>query len=208
MSQGPSYRTHEEIVGGIRQQDPGAFEALFDRFADLVYGFSLKLCGDVGTAREILQRAFIDALPYLKDAKTEHAIERVLLREASQRFLALRRGDGRGGGREIPLEELLPQSAGGKAGSAHDWSLDPDEEARRSEEKRLLRELVPGLPAHYGLVLVLCDMEEMTGQEVADILKISVPTVKARLHRARLLLRRELTHRLVGPGRPGSGAAS
>jgi RNA polymerase sigma-70 factor (ECF subfamily) len=198
MPQGPSYRNHDEILQGIRRRDTAAFDALFDRYADRLYGFSLKLSGTDKAAREILQRVFIDALPHLKDARTEQAVERVLLREASHQIQALRGGNGNDPpAGEIPYEELFPDKAGGKGGSAHDWSMDPGEEARRPEEKRLLREIIAGLPPRYGLVLVLRDMEEMTGQDVAEILNISFPSVKTRLHRARLLLRRELTERLL-----------
>jgi RNA polymerase sigma-70 factor (ECF subfamily) len=198
MPQGPSYRNHDEILQGIRRRDTAAFDALFDRYADRLYGFSLKLSGTDKAAREILQRVFIDALPHLKDARTEQAVERILLREASHQIQTLRGGNGNDPpAGEIPYEELFPDKAGGKGGSAHDWSMDPGEEARRPEEKRLLREIIAGLPPRYGLVLVLRDMEEMTGQDVAEILNISFPSVKTRLHRARLLLRRELTERLL-----------
>ncbi len=199
MSQGHSYRTHEEIVAGIRTRNPGAFDALFDRHADLVYGFVLKVTGQDQLSRDILRETFVGAMPEVPEAATEHAVDRLLLREATHRILAAQGGgDGAAPPDDIPLEDLTPDSAGGRGGSDHDWSLDPDEEARRPEEKQLLREIVVQLPPHYRMVLVLFDMEEMSHQDIADILRISVPAARTRLHRGRLLLRKELTRRLIG----------
>ena len=64
------------------------------------------------------------------------------------------------------------------------------------------------MPPQYALVLVLFDMEEMSEQDVADIVRISVPAAKKRLHRARLFARRELTRRLSSIGKNGGDGAS
>lgn len=205
MTQGHTYRTHEEVVEGIRGGDPAAVDALFESYADLVHGYAAKLLGSVEAARKLLPGIFVSALPQVLEARTEQAVERVLLREASQQYLASRDSSG---APETPIEELFPDKAGGRGGSAHDWSLDPDEEARRPEEKRLLREIVVSMPPQYALVLVLFDMEEMSEQDVADIVRISVPAAKSRLHRARLFARRELTRRLASIGKDGGDGAS
>lgn len=198
MSQGPTFRTHEEILDGIRRQDPSAFESLFRQYADLVYGICLRLTGSVEKSAEILSVAFVDAVPELKEARTEQAIERDLLRAAMRRIFDARGMESDNPGfTEIPLKELFPDSAGGTGGPAHDWSLDPDEESRRAEEKRLVREILQQIPPQYGFVLVLFEMEEMSLQDIADIVNLSVPNVRARIHRARLLVCRELTRRLL-----------
>ncbi|HXI04233.1 MAG TPA: sigma-70 family RNA polymerase sigma factor [Candidatus Saccharimonadales bacterium] len=205
MNQGHTYRTHEEVVEGIRGGDPAAVDVLFESYADLVHGYAAKLLGSVEAARKLLPGVFVSALPQVLEARTEQAVERVLLREASQQYLASRDSSGES---EPPIDELFPDSAGGRGGSAHDWSLDPDEEERRPEEKRLLREIVVSMPPQYALVLVLFDMEEMSEQDVADIVRISVPAVKTRLHRARLYARRELTRRLSSTGKNGGDGTS
>lgn len=208
MSQGHTFRTHEEIVAGLRKRDPVALDAFFDRHADLVYGFALKATGQDALSRKLLSEVFAAAVPEIQETSTEQAVDRLLLREASQRILAAQDGgDGAGAQKEIDLEELTPDKAGGRGGSDHDWSLDPDEEARRPEEKKLLRELVVGMPPHYRMVIVLIDMEEMSLQDAAVILRISVPAARSRLHLGRLLLRRELTRRLLASG-PAKGKPS
>ncbi len=205
MSHETPYRTEEEILEGLREDSAGAFEAFFQRFADLVYGFGLKVTGDDAAARHILRTALVNATRSAGAVKSPKAIERWLLREASDAFLALQRQGGDPGDGEIPLEDLLPTSADGKSLPLHDWSLDPGEEARLSEEKRHLREIVPTLPPSYALVLVLHDMEEMSPIEISDILQKPVSTVRTRLHHARLFLRRELSRRLGAGGESDAG---
>lgn len=205
MSQGHPYRTEEEILEGLRNDSAGAFEALFQRFADLVYGFGLKVTGDDAAARVILRTALVNVTRSAGNVKSPKSIQRWLFREASRTFMAQRRQGGDPGDGEIPLADLLPACAGGRSLPVHDWSLDPDEEARRSEEKQHLREIVAGLPPLYSIVLVLHDMEEMSTPEIADILQKPVSMVKTRLHHARLFLRRELSHWLQTGGQSDTG---
>lgn len=198
MSQGPTFRTHEEMLDGIRREDPAAFESLFRQYADLVYGICLRLTGSEEKSADILVSTFVDAVPGLKEARTELAIVRELLRAAKRRILQARGlAVDSSAFEEIPFQELFPEYAGGSGGPAHDWSLDPDEESRRAEEKRILRELLREIPPQYGFVLVLLEMEEMELQDIADIVNLSVPNARNRVHRARLLVCRELTRRLL-----------
>jgi RNA polymerase sigma-70 factor (ECF subfamily) len=196
MSSGPTYRTEDEILEGLRGDAPGAFEAFFRHFADLVYGFGFKLTGEDAAAADILRAAMVNTLRSVKDLKHPKAVERWILREACNAFKAMKGAGANPGDGEIPMKELLPDLKGGRSANVHDWSLDPDEEERRSEEKRLLRQLVLEMPPHDALVLVLHDMEETPPQEIADILQIPVRSVKTWLHRGRLFLRRELSRDL------------
>ena len=196
MSHSNNYKTDEEILEGLRRDAPGAFEAFFDRYAERIYGFGLKVCGHDEDARDILQDTLVSTLKSLKEVKHARALPRWLFRVASNACLMKRRAGNYAENREIPIEDLMPERKDGKPLPIHDWSLDPEEELRRTEEKRMLREALAELPPHYRVVLVLRDMEEMSTQEVCDILHLPVSTVKMRLHRARLFLRKELTRRL------------
>jgi RNA polymerase sigma-70 factor (ECF subfamily) len=64
--------------------------------------------------------------------------------------------------------------------------------AARSEMGACVREFVDRLPAHYGAVLVLSDVEGLTNAEIADVLGVSVDAAKIRLHRARASLRQDM----------------
>jgi RNA polymerase sigma-70 factor, ECF subfamily len=75
---------------------------------------------------------------------------------------------------------------------AADGRINPEAFAIRSEEASRLRDAVQKLPPQYRIVLVLRDMEGLTDEEVAEITGVRSGTVRVRLHRARLFVRKEL----------------
>src|SRR5262249_681311 len=77
----------------------------------------------------------------------------------------------------------------------------PDEMLLSMEGRLTVRRAVECLPEHYRAVLILRDVEELSSEEVAEILGESVASVKSRLHRARMALR-ELLTRTYAPGPP------
>ena len=79
-----------------------------------------------------------------------------------------------------------------------DWSATPEGELLSGEARQILEEGLALLPEHYRAILVLRDVEELSNEEVAEVLGESVASVKSRLHRARMALREVLTRRLAG----------
>jgi RNA polymerase sigma-70 factor (ECF subfamily) len=86
----------------------------------------------------------------------------------------------------------------------NDGSINPEAFAIRSEEAGRLRDAIQRLPPQYRIVLVLRDMEGLTDEEVAEITGLRSGTVRVRLHRARLYVRKELMKGL----KPRSGTAA
>jgi RNA polymerase sigma-70 factor, ECF subfamily len=74
-----------------------------------------------------------------------------------------------------------------------DWREIPSEAVERQEIRQMLQEAVIGLPTIYRQVFQLRDVEELSVKETADALGISVPSVKVRLHRARVMLQKQLS---------------
>jgi len=96
---------------------------------------------------------------------------------------------------EIPLEEELGPAMteeGAIAEPVVDWSHLPDDELDRKELVRRLEEAINLLPQDFRSVFVLRDLEGLSAEEAADVLSLSVPALKSRLHRARLFLRKHL----------------
>ena len=75
-----------------------------------------------------------------------------------------------------------------------EWTRQPDEKLLSRELARHLEEAIERLPEKYRLVLLLRDVEGLDNEQVAETLGLTLPTVKARLHRSRLLIRDELDH--------------
>jgi len=76
-----------------------------------------------------------------------------------------------------------------------DPGLAPDEVTTRHEEERRTQELIDGLPPHYRIVVMLRHQQDLSYEEIADVLNLPLGTVKARIHRARGLLRARIEER-------------
>src|SRR5581483_8867578 len=96
---------------------------------------------------------------------------------------------------ELSLDELMPDrielAALAKSGSAS-----PEAFAIRSQQAGWLREAVQKVPPDYRIILVLRDMEGLSDDEVAEITGLRAGTVRVRLHRARLFVRKEISKRI------------
>src|SRR5579862_238628 len=100
--------------------------------------------------------------------------------------------------KELSLNELMPDRIELKQLSS-DGRINPESFAIRSEQASRLREAVQKLPPQYRIILVLRDMEGLTDDEVAEITGVRSGTVRVRLHRARLFVRKELMRNLKPP---------
>ena len=74
------------------------------------------------------------------------------------------------------------------------WAKRPDDELQSEELRRRIQQAVDELPDIYRTVFIVRDVEGLSTEETAEVLQISVPTVKTRLHRARLALRNAISH--------------
>jgi RNA polymerase sigma-70 factor (ECF subfamily) len=95
---------------------------------------------------------------------------------------------------EENLDDYLPQfdTSGKMKGMAKSIILDPEDETIRGQVRAILEDAIARLPANYRVVLVARDIAELTTEETAEALDLSIAAVKSRLHRARLFLRQRL----------------
>jgi DNA-directed RNA polymerase specialized sigma24 family protein len=193
MSQANSYRTEEDLFDGICRDAPGAFEAFFDRYADMIYDSAVKVTGDDETGKGILKAALARALSSISTLNNYRAMERHVLKVACGLLAEHKKNAG-----TTPLERasLMPAMEGGHLEPVTDWSLDPDEESHRSEEKLAIRELLVEMPIENSLVVVLHDMEEISQPDLAEAFQVKLKIIKERLHLGRLRLRKGLTEKL------------
>jgi RNA polymerase sigma-70 factor (ECF subfamily) len=95
----------------------------------------------------------------------------------------------------LSLDELMPDDA--ELGLLlQDAAGSPEQNILQGEQNHLLHQAVLRIPAQLRIVLVLCDMEELTTEQVAQILNLQSGTVRVRLHRARLWVRKEMNEQL------------
>lgn len=185
----------QALIEASRAGDPAAVEELVRSHQSRVYNFAMRMCRNVEDAKDILQETFLGMLRSIKDFRGESRFTTWLYRIASNACLKKHR---RGvhdpePQQELSLDELMPRIGGdGKKPEIPDWSEDAERALLRGEVSERMEAAIDRLPRDYKIVLVLRDVEGFSAEETAEMLKLSVPAVKSRLHRARLFVRREL----------------
>ncbi len=182
-----------ELLAGIQRDEPGAFERFVTAYGDRIYGFGMRVCGEREDARDVLQDTLLQAYRSLKELKHPEALRSWLYRVAANACFMKRRKGKYEPEREVSLEELAPKPGEERGVEIPDPAALPDEELARLEIQRRVREAVRDLPPHYRIVLVMRDMEHLSTEETALALGLPISTVKMRLHRARLMVRRTLS---------------
>ena len=170
--------------------DMSAFEALVDRHEDKVYGLALRMTRSEADAAEITQDTFLSAYQHLADFRGEAAfgswVHRIAANNALMRLRRQRVLD-------IVSEDLAGPEFTDRGSLAEvpesDWNRRADDKILDEELGRAIREATDALPEGYREVFLLKDVEGLSYEEISEMVGISVPAVKSRLHRARLALR-------------------
>jgi RNA polymerase sigma-70 factor (ECF subfamily) len=182
--------TDEQLVVRARNKDFGAFEELVDRYDDKIYRLAFRFVRNETEAKEIVQDTFLSVWRKLDtfkgDAQFGSWLYRVAANAALMRLRAQRRHP------EVSTEELpidYLDNYGHLPNTGENWAKRPDDELQSDELRRRIQKAVDDLPEIYRTVFLVRDVDGLSTEETAEVLQISVPTVKTRLHRARLALR-------------------
>ena len=168
-----------------------AFECLFRRYSDRVYGIALGMLRTDAEAQDVVQETFLSAFNKLDSFRQESPFRGWLFRIATNASLMrLRRKRRRP---EVSLEIRTGfKSDGHHERPVIDWSPLANKRLEDAELGRRLKCAIDDLPDGYRVVLCMADYEHMTMRDIAEALDLSVPAVKTRLHRARLAVRERL----------------
>lgn len=190
----------QQAVDLLRSRDSAAVERALALLQGTVFSFSMKVCGHREDAEDTSQDVLLRALPYLSKFDSPEALAVWLYKVARNRCVSARRHSKFAPAAHLSLDELMPDGR-----DLQELIASPESSAEQSlltaEGGERLRRAVLKMPPAYRLVLVLHDMEELDTAEVAGILGIREGTVRVRLHRARLFLRKELRRK------PGAAAS-
>ena len=167
-----------------------------EHYGSRVYRLAHGITRNEADAEEVAQDVFVNLFRKIETFEGRSALGTWIYRVAANAALIKRRG--KRFELEVALEEQLPtfledgHRAGDRAWVLADWSRTPEEQMLSAETRAVLNRAIDELPDHYRAVLVLRDVEGLSNEEVAEALGESVPTVKSRLHRARMALREQL----------------
>ncbi|MFM9906198.1 MAG: RNA polymerase sigma factor [Nitrospiraceae bacterium] len=171
------------------------FGTLYRDHVDLVYRYAHRLCGETEAAKDLVQETFLNAYRGLKNFRGDARISTWLYTIASRTSMKMRHKRKGEPEHELSLDEFVPTSEGEFRLQIPTEGLSPEEALENKELRRALDQAINKLPKKYRMVLILCDMEEVSAKEVGTIMSLNERAVKSRLHRARLFIRRELSAR-------------
>ena len=195
-----SVPTDEELIEAIREGKTEALEDLVSRYEKRVYNLSFRMLGNKEDAEDVLQDTFLNVVRSIDTFKSRSSFSTWLYRVAANAALTkLRQRSKKEKSEGEFLDEVYSvQEAAHAQSKLVDWSDRPAERLLNEEARQVMDEAIGELPEIYRVVFVLRDVEGLPATEVAEILDISVPAVKSRLHRARLYLRNRLSDYFTG----------
>jgi len=185
--------TDDALIQRVKRGDQAAFEALFRRHMARAYRQAIALLGSEVEAEEVVQEVFLTVYTKAGQFRGEAAFTTWLYRlTANAAITRLRK---RKRSREVNFDDFLPQfgeDGHHRTRPVADWSDDLEASLDSQELQRTLRQALDALPPVDKAVVVLSDLEGIPNREIGQTLGLTVPAVKARLHRARLFLRGKL----------------
>jgi RNA polymerase sigma-70 factor (ECF subfamily) len=186
-----------DLLARLAAGDPSAVEVLMNAYADRVFRLAHSVTRNQADAQEVVQDVFVTVFRKHASFEGRSAVSSWIYRITMNAALNKRRGKRQE--LETSLEADLPSyladghRAGDRAYVLADWSATPETELLSGESRAVLTRAVESLPDHYRAVLVLRDVEGLSNEEVAAAVGDSVSSVKSRLHRARMVVREQLT---------------
>jgi RNA polymerase sigma-70 factor (ECF subfamily) len=167
-----------------------AFTELVNRYERNIYRLARHITQNDEDAEDVLQEAFLKAFANLKQFQGQSKFYTWLVRIAvNESLMKLRR---RKADKIVSLDERLETEDDSVPREIADWSENPEQQYSRAEMQGFLTRAIDSLSPGFRTVFLLRDVEELSTEETASALNLSIPAVKSRLLRARLQLREKL----------------
>lgn len=180
------------LLRRLRDRDERAFRELLELHKDRVFNISFRMLGNRAEAEDVAQEVFISVFKtidqFREESKFSTWLYRVAVNHCKNRIKYLARRHDRD---RDELDETSHQANGAGVGAPVRAAL-PDRALEGAQMERLLQEAIGNLDDDHRIVVVLRDIEDLSIEEICDITGLPDGTVKSRLHRARLALRKKL----------------
>jgi RNA polymerase sigma-70 factor (ECF subfamily) len=176
------------LLAALRAGEDWAFEKLVRLYGARLLAVARRFTRNEDDAQDVLQSAYLSAFRALAafegTCQLSTWLHRIVVNTALMKLRSRRRKP------EESIDILLPafQEDGHHVEQFSEWSTPADRLLERDETRATVRACIDELPETYRTVLMLRDIEELTTQEVAEMLSVTPTAVKVRLHRARQAL--------------------
>ena len=177
------------LVAAAQAGDISAFETLVGRYERKIFRLTQNITQNREDAEDAMQEAFLKAFEHLQEFQGNSRFYTWLVRIAvNQALMKLRKRRPN----QISLDEDIETGEDSVPREVEDWGPSPEERFGQTELAGILSTVIGELDPSFRIVFQLRDIEEMSTEETAEALGLSVPAVKSRLLRARLKLRQKL----------------
>jgi RNA polymerase sigma-70 factor, ECF subfamily len=186
------------LVAQSREGDAEAYGQLVRRYQNKIFRLAQHITQNREDAEDVLQETFLKAYEHLDQFQGNSKFYTWIVRIAvNQALMKLRR---RKNDKSVSMDETIDTGEDTVVREIAAWGEDPEQQLSREELGGILDQAVESLDPPYRSVFVLRDIEELSTEETAEALGLSVPAVKSRLLRARLQLREKLTRQFKRKG--------
>jgi len=179
-----------ELIRRAKQGDMLAFEELILQHEKIVYNLALRMMNHSEDAQDISQEVFLKAYRSLQNFDERSAFSTWLYRITHNTCIDEMRK--RKGKQCYSLEEELESADGSMQRQVADAGDTPEESLMRKEQKSEILQALDTLSEEHKAAIILRDVKGMAYEEIAEILELSLGTVKSRISRARNQLKTEI----------------
>ncbi|MGB8674940.1 MAG: sigma-70 family RNA polymerase sigma factor [Candidatus Acidiferrales bacterium] len=178
-----------QLVAAAKSGDVSAFETLVGRYERKIFRLAQNITQNKEDAEDAMQESFLKAYEHLGEFQGNSRFYTWLVRIAvNQALMKLRKRRPN----VISLDEEIDTGEDLMPREIEDWGPSPEERFKQTELGGILNDAIVDLDPSFRIVFQLRDIEELSTEETAEALGLSVPAVKSRLLRARLKLRQKL----------------
>ncbi len=181
-----SHHTDGDIT--VRSEQPTTAEEVFTAYAPRVYSVARRMLSNDADAEDVTQEVLLQVVRKLDTFRGDAGLTTWLHRVTVNAALTHRRKQKRRHEHQVdaPFDIL---SEGSRTPGTSSQSMSPDQTLLQNEMREVIERAIEQLPEFYRDVYVLADIESLSNAEIGEMLGMSVPAVKSRLHRARLMMR-------------------
>lgn len=188
------------LLKRLRDRDERAFRELIKEHRDRVYNITYRMLGNRAEAEDVAQEVFITVFKtidtFREESKFSTWLYRVAVNHSKNRIKYLSRRQDRNKDELDESKHGEVTSANGAIGTPRPST--PDRALEGAQMEKLLQEAIATLDEEHRTVVILRDVEDLSIEEICAITELPDGTVKSRLHRARLVLRKRLQRQGIG----------
>ena len=184
----------EALVQELQEGNLEAFDKIVELYQKKIYALSFNLARNAMDAQDVTQEVLLTLFRKINTFQGKSAfsswVYRITLNASYMKLRSKKKEQ------SISLDDLLPtyNGAGFQQEKIQDWSENTESLLFTNETKSVIQKATDQLPEKEKVVFLLRDVEGLSTEKVSEILELTIPAVKSRLHRARLFLRKKLSN--------------